>query len=95
MKAYFNDLPIKIKTADCDDAYRCNYAKFTEFLESRMFTQTDLQQFCHTKIPQLPVTPNKNDADSIPWWLAFLLAIPLVLITMLIIKAIIDYRKKK
>ena len=48
--------------------------------------------FSHLNIP----TPDPNQNEAVPWWLALVIAVPLAIITIAIIKiAHVYYDKKK
>ena len=48
--------------------------------------------FSHLNIP----TPDPNQSESVPWWLAFVIAVPLAIISIAVIKiAHICYDKQQ
>lgn len=57
----------------------------------------DMYTFCHSTLNYEHITPKPDDGGSggIPWWLALVIAIPLVLITIAIIKIVMIVKEKR
>ncbi len=99
MKLYLDDKPINVTGAGCDENYKCSWEKFAAYLESRMFKDSisaepkALRDFCFSHL-NYDVKISEED-ENISWWAAFVIALPLVAITMAIIKIAVIFRRKQ
>ena len=73
-------------------AYQCAWDSFHSFLTSRML-QDPLHSLCFSHL-NIQTTTQKVD-EAIPWWLAVVIAVPLVFITVAVIKIVLIFRDKR
>ena len=74
--------------------YRCSWNKVANFLESRMYIDGEIEDFCFKHIPDQAEAVDKKEAQM-PWWIAFVIGQLLVVITCLIIIAVFKWRQKR
>eukprot|EP00347_Sterkiella_histriomuscorum_P011907 403370640 len=101
IKLYLDDIPIKLPNATCDDNYKCTWDSVHEFMRSRLFKDVvnngqhtnNIRNFCFTHL-NYQVTESTYE-ENLPWWLAFVIALPLVGITIAIIKIFLILKNKR
>lgn len=104
LKFYLDDAPLNLTQVPCDDSYRCNWDALAKYLEARQFrdfikgngtkeASQDVRGFCFSHLNY--VISESSYVENLPWWLAFLIALPLVIITVAIIKIVLIVRDKK
>ena len=81
-----------IPNASCNENYTCNWDLLASFLDSRLYKK-DLHDICFSHLSY------GNDVyiidGNMPWWLAIIIAVPLVIVTIIIIKCILNIRERK
>lgn len=91
---FIDDVPIPIKHSECvfdSVRYRCNWEAVSKFLLQHSLPEgKDVEDYCfsHLENRNRPIIVDTN----MPWWLAAVIAVPLVIISIIAIKY---YMKKK
>ncbi|CDW86186.1 histidine acid phosphatase family protein [Stylonychia lemnae] len=101
VKFFYDDVPFKLSGAECDNDYKCQWDKVANVLQGRLFRDVvnngtynnNMRQFCFSHL-NYEVTASTYE-ENLPWWLAFIIALPLVGITVAIIKIFLIIRDKK
>ena len=85
-------MPVNFPNATCDGQFKCTWDSVAAFLEARTYKK-DVHDICFNHLNY------GNDIIEIdgnmPWWLAIIIAVPLVIISVIIIKCILKIRQRK
>eukprot|EP00347_Sterkiella_histriomuscorum_P015546 403356625 len=103
VKFYVNDEPVKLPQVTCDDEFFCQYESLVIFFSTMNFKDVitgldvkDMETFCNAQLNYENVVPTPDSPPSgIPWWLAVVIAVPLVIITIAIIKIVMIIKEKR
>lgn len=82
VRIYLDDEPLKMPLADCDNNYRCSWSSVRSFMEGRIYSPEELDQICFTHMD------NQDGQDGKQWLIAFLIALPMVAITIYLSRCI-------
>lgn len=76
VRIFLDDQPLKMPLADCDTNYRCSWNSVRSFMEGRLYSREELDQICFTHMDY------QDGQDGKQWLIAFLIALPMVAITL-------------
>ena len=89
IKVILDDKPVDIPSANCDAQHRCSWDSVGSFLDSRLFSSEEIDNICFSHLNYAQLQGN------MPWWLAFLISLPLVLATVAVIRCIVNRKDEK
>ncbi|CDW73945.1 histidine acid phosphatase family protein [Stylonychia lemnae] len=103
VKFYFDDQPVKSSSFECNENFECSWDLVAKYFEGMKLNDTitgqkisDLKQFCFSSLNMQAIDDDGDSSPSnVPWWLAIVIAVPLVIITIAIIKIIMIVNEKK
>lgn len=87
VKLLIDDKPVKIPAGNCDPLYRCSWDSVGQFIEDRLYTRDEIDSICFSHLNYAQTQGN------MPWWLAFIIALPMVLATVLAIRCFLKWKK--
>ena len=98
---YLDDMPVKPNQTLCDADYKCSWDSLYEFMKSRQFSDViqngyntnNTRNFCFSHL-NYEIRESTYE-ENLPWWLAFVIAVPLVGITLALIKIVMIVRNKR
>jgi len=90
IRILLDEKPLDMPEAKCDSKYRCSWDSVAAYLESRVYTKEQIDTICFSHLDY-----QSYDGNSMPYWLAFLIAFPLVVATLIVYRCLFGSKKKQ